>query len=127
MRTPLVPRGGDRPVHRRGQLADPARGPLAPVLVPHVADDDGRLRGLPRNTLVRDDECVLGRAFRCSGRRDAHVQHKWLVRLAFRAFLPLDRSGQSQTDGPDQQTSTTALYLAHGETFLFERTACSFV
>ena len=43
----LGPRGGDRPVHRGGQLADPAGRPLAPVLVPHVADDDRRLRRVP--------------------------------------------------------------------------------
>ena len=43
----LGPRRGDRLIHRRGQLAHPAGRSLAPVLVPHVADDDRRLRRVP--------------------------------------------------------------------------------
>ena len=44
---PPGPRGGDRPVHRGRQLADATRRTPAPVLVPHVADDDRRLRPDP--------------------------------------------------------------------------------
>ncbi|MGB0071039.1 MAG: hypothetical protein WBQ11_23720, partial [Isosphaeraceae bacterium] len=38
------------------QLADPARRPLAPVLVPHIADDKRRLRRLPFQGLLLDRE-----------------------------------------------------------------------
>ena len=38
---------GDGLVHGGPELADAASGALAPVLVPHVADDDGGLGGVP--------------------------------------------------------------------------------
>ncbi len=43
----LGSRGGDRLIHGGGELAHPAGRPAAPVLVPHVADDDGGLGGVP--------------------------------------------------------------------------------
>ena len=39
-------------VHRPGHLADTPRGGLAPVVVPHVADDDRRLLRVPRDRLL---------------------------------------------------------------------------
>src|SRR5262249_6590438 len=39
-------------VHRRRQFSDPLRRRLAPVVVPHVADDQGGVRPLPRDGLL---------------------------------------------------------------------------
>src|SRR5262249_7065274 len=47
----LGPRRGDRLIHERRQFSDAARGPATPVLIPHVADDDRRLRGVPSQDL----------------------------------------------------------------------------
>ena len=76
--TPLLPGRGHGLVHHRGELADPARGPLAPVLVPHVAEDQGRLRRVPLDRLLLDGEARIA-ARRRNGLAEAGVQNQRLA------------------------------------------------
>ena len=38
--------------HARRHVTDPAGGAFAPMLIPHIANNDGRLAGLPGDCLV---------------------------------------------------------------------------
>lgn len=60
--TPLA-RFLDHLVHARCQFADTSSRPLAPMLIPHIADDDGCFLWLPLNGFF--DSLELAAAFAC--------------------------------------------------------------
>ena len=47
-------------VHWPGQFVHPLGRPLAPVVVPHIADDQSRLARIPLEGLFHDDRSALG-------------------------------------------------------------------
>jgi len=50
---------GDHLIHPWGHFPDPPRCSLAPMLVPHVADHDGGLVGLPFERMMENLELPL--------------------------------------------------------------------
>ena len=67
------PGGGDHLVHRDGQFLDALGGPLAPVIVPHVTDDQRGLLRIPFDFLL-DSPALRGAVALLHGDGESGVQ-----------------------------------------------------
>ena len=68
----LGPGGVEKLIHARRHFADSADGVFAVVQIPHVADDDRRRLGVPKNFLLPHGPvtgCITGAAARVEGER----------------------------------------------------------